>query len=191
MRRPLTEALRPPTSATARSGQQGGVAEDGDHRRGVVEPGKQRRVVRRRPAASSRAPSLAVRSSSRDRIRLGRHGGRVGLAAGAGEPGQRLERGGGGAEACEQAAVGDRADALGAGQAQAVDRVSGVARTGVVCLGTGGLLLPPALVPRGPVLRLAADARLGAGEQAADVGVVADEHQHGDRQRKLNDAGIG
>ena len=31
------------------------------------------------------------------------------------------------------------------------------------------------------------NARLGAGEQAADVGVVADEHQHGDCQRKLND----
>ncbi len=50
---------------------------------------------------------------------------------------------------------------------------------------------PATLAPRGPVLRLRADARLGACEQAADVGVVADEHQHGDRQRKLNDGEIG
>ena len=59
--------------------------------------------------------------------------------------------------------------------------------------------MPPALrdvtYAGGPALRLAAavlaDTGLGAGQQAADVGVMARIDKHSNRQRQLNGGGVG
>ena len=90
-------------------------------------------------------------------------------SAGPRQAGQRVERRGGGVVARQQAPIGDRPDAFRAGKAQAVQRVGR----------SSGSLAGSCLLT---------NAWLGAGEQAADVRVMADEHQHGDHQRKLNDA---
>ena len=192
--RPLAEALRPPTMRDGTEGQKGDVALHGDHRRRVVEHGPAAADSPASPRNSSRAPSFAARSSSRIRVRLGRHHRRAGSAAGAGEPRQRAERRGGGAVAGEQAAVGQRADAFGAGQAQAVDVVL-LAHTGWFARARAGSCCPPAEgVPLGasatpcPLAgRCAARCRRAGGGCWRGGGI----NQHGNRQRKLNDAGIG
>ncbi len=170
MRRPLTEALSPPTSATARRARRAAspcTAITG----GVVAPGKQRWIIGI-PQEKEPGAGFCGAVQFADHIRLGRHHGRVGLAAGAGQPRQRSECGGGSVEACEHAAVGHRADAFGASQAQAVGVVL-LAHGGVLLAheggwsGTGKLLLPPGHGPVGagptPCRRCAARCRRAGG----------------------------
>ncbi len=103
-------------------GQQGRVALDGDHRRGVIEPGEQRRIV---GVPQQQQPGAELRGAFdlENRIGLGRHRRWVGPPAGFRQSREGLECRGGGGEAGQQVAVGDRANALGAGQPEAVDGV--------------------------------------------------------------------
>jgi hypothetical protein len=99
-----------------------GIAQDGDHRRRIVQQRKQRRVA-----------GLACKDQPRpepaDGFQLARciGGGRDDLrclpASGAGEGRERVQRLGGGRVTGEQTPIRDRADTLGARKAQPVQRV--------------------------------------------------------------------
>ena len=172
MRWPLAEALRPPTRRHRALRQQRRVAQHGDAAAAHRPAAPAAADSRARRAKIMRAPRRSTRVAVRARI-VRRRDGRGGWpAAGAGEARQRVQRRRRRCRSGQQAAIGDRADALGARPGAA----GPVASAGVAASGGSCFL---------------ADAWLGACEQAADVGVVTGEHQHGDHQRKLNDGRIG
>ena len=123
MRRPLAEALRAPTTATAAVGQQLRIAEHGEHRRRVLEQRQQRRIgrlaqqqIRLRAEPLDRA-AVPARASPGGRRGERWHGPRARQAR------QRLERGCGRAEAAQQREERRPGRRPRCGEAQPVQRV--------------------------------------------------------------------
>ena len=117
MRWPLAEALRPPTMRDGTGGQSVRVAASSP------APGVRRPAGRAAPGSRAcPGTACARRASPARRVRAGARRGRGwrgrSRAAGAGETGDRIQRRLGAEVAAQQAAIGDRPDALGARQPQ-------------------------------------------------------------------------
>ena len=169
MRWPLAEALRPPTSATARSASERGIAEHGDGRRRIVQQGQQRRVVGLAREDHARAEAARGRAVRARRHRDGRDGRRRRRARrrGPGRAARRARR--------RPIRSAPAADDRRPGRRPRCGRAAaGLSRR----LGVGPCRLMLSEPMRGSV---------ALPIRAADVRVVADEHQHGDYQRKLNE----
>ena len=122
-----------------RRGEQGGVALHRDDRRGVVEIGQQRRVV---GVANEDQPAAEFCGLLEFPFGVGGGWGRGGRRFPT-RPGEQRESGQGRrgrAVAGEQAAPGDRSDALGPGKPQALDGVFGW--HGLAPGGVGGAFAP-------------------------------------------------
>ena len=120
-----------------------GIAQHGDRGGRIVQQGQQRRIVGFAGEDHAGAEAADGMQFALGIVRRRNGRGRR-PAAGAGEPGQRVERGRGRPVARQQAAIGDRADTFGARQPQPVYRSDGASgfmlsgQCAARCLRAGG-----------------------------------------------------